>query len=77
MPLRILTVTGTPYGAAASHRGADDGRGTGRVFHGSAAPPPLRVTLGTGQPKLRSMWSARSSVTSMRTAAPTVAGSTP
>ena len=23
-------------------------------FHGSAAPPPLRVTFGTGQPKLRS-----------------------
>ena len=25
------------------------------VFQGRAAPPPLRVTLGTGQPKLRSM----------------------
>ena len=24
-------------------------------FQGSAPPPPLRVTLGTGQPKLRSM----------------------
>ena len=24
-------------------------------FHGSAAPPPLRVTLGTGQPKFKSM----------------------
>ena len=46
-------------------------------FHGSAAPPPLRVTLGTGQPKFKSMWSARSSSTRIRTAAPTVAGSTP
>jgi hypothetical protein len=24
-------------------------------FHGSALPPPLRVTFGTGQPKFRSM----------------------
>ena len=46
-------------------------------FHGSAAPPPLRVTLGTGQPKFKSIWSARSSSTRIRTAAPTVAGSTP
>ena len=46
-------------------------------FHGSAAPPPLRVTLGTGQPKFKSTWSARSSSTRIRTAAPTVAGSTP
>src|SRR5665648_667406 len=46
-------------------------------FQGSTAPPPLRVTLGTGQPKLRSTWSARSSLASIRTAAPTVAGSTP
>ena len=46
-------------------------------FHGSAAPPPLRVTFGTGQPKLRSMWSARSSATSIVTASAIVAGSTP
>ena len=46
-------------------------------FHGSAAPPPLRVTLGTGQPKLRSMWSARSRSTRMRTALPAMRGSTP
>ena len=25
-------------------------------FQGSAPPPPLRVTFGTGQPKLRSTW---------------------
>ena len=37
----------------------------------------MRVTLGTGQPKFRSMWSARSSSAIMRTALPTVAGSTP
>ena len=46
-------------------------------FHGSAEPPPLRVTFGTGQPKLRSMWSARSSATSIRTASAMIAGSTP
>ena len=75
MPLRILTVTGTASGAASRTAPATMPR-TGRVFHGRAAPPPLRVTLGTGQPKLRSMWSARSSVTSIRTAAAAVAGST-
>ena len=48
-------------------RGGFDGRGTMSpnrpMLNGIAAPPPLRVTLGTGQPKLRSMWSARSSST--------------
>ena len=44
---------------------------------GNAEPPPLRVTFGTGQPKLRSTWSARSSATIIRTAAATTAGSTP
>ena len=76
IPLRIFTVTGTSYGAASLTAVPTMARNSS-VFQGSAAPPPLRVTLGTGQPKLRSMWSARSSVTSMRTAAPTVAGSTP
>ena len=61
MPLRILTVTGTSYGAAARTAVPTMERNS-PVFHGSAAPPPLRVTLGTGQPKLRSTWSARSSV---------------
>lgn len=46
-------------------------------LYGSAEPPPLRVTLGTGQPKFRSMWSARPSSAIMRTALPTVTGSTP
>ena len=76
MPLRILTVTGMPAGEAS--RTAPETIASKRSrFQGRAAPPPLRVTLGTGQPKFRSMWSARSSVTSIRTAAATVAGSTP
>lgn len=74
MPLRILMVTGSsPAFATASRRIA---RSSGRLY-GSAEPPPLRVTLGTGQPKFRSMWSARSSSTIIRTALPTVTGSTP
>ncbi len=32
-----------------------------RRLNGSAAPPPRLVTLGTGQPKFMSMWSAKSS----------------
>ncbi len=76
MPLRILTVNGTlPLDAACTAARTIAVKSS--LFHGSAAPPPLRVTLGTGQPKFMSMWSARSSSTSMRTAAPTVAGSTP
>src|SRR5450759_5998564 len=76
MPLRILTVTGTSYAVASLTALLTIARNRS-VFHGRAAPPPLRVTLGTGQPKLRSMLSARSALTSIRTAAPTVAGSTP
>ena len=75
MPLRILTVTGTRPSAAATAP-ATTSRNRSR-FQGSAEPPPLRVTLGTGQPKLRSTWSARSSVTTIRTAAAMMAGSTP
>lgn len=76
MPLRILIVTGTPYGSAAltAARTIEVNRSR---FQGSAEPPPLRVTLGTGHPKLRSTWSARSSPAMILTAAPTVAGSTP
>ena len=40
-------------------------------FKGMAAPPPLLVTLRTGQPKFMSMWSTRPSPTSRRTASPT------
>ena len=75
MPLRILTVTGMSR-LAPSSTTAPTMRRKRSFFHGRAEPPPLRVTLGTGQPKLRSMWSARSSVTSIRAAARAVAGST-
>lgn len=74
MPLRILMVTGRAPALPTASRRMERSRFR---LYGSAEPPPLRVTLGTGQPKLRSMWSARSSSTIIRTAAPTVAGSTP
>ena len=48
-----------------------------RRFHGSAAPPPLRVTLGTGQPKLRSMWATSCSSHRIFAARAMYAGSTP
>ena len=76
MPLRIFTVTGMPAGRAA-RTAASTIRPNRRRRHGRAAPPPLRVTFGTGQPKFMSMWSARPSSAIMRTAAATVAGSTP
>src|SRR6266540_2962828 len=76
MPRRIFTVTGTPAGRAAA-TAAHTIAAKSRRRHGSAAPPPRRVTFGTGQPKFRSTWSARSSSTTIRTAAPTTAGSTP
>ena len=53
MPLRVFIVTGTAYGAAAATACSRISPSSLR-FHGSAPPPPLRVTLGTGQPKLRS-----------------------
>ena len=52
MPIRILTVTGTrPSAARTAPRTTARNRSR---FQGSAEPPPLRVTLGTGQPKFRS-----------------------
>lgn len=52
MPLRIFIVTGrVPAFATASRRIE---RSRFRLY-GSAEPPPLRVTFGTGQPKFRSM----------------------
>ena len=76
MPLRILMVSGTlPLEASLTAVWTIEVKRS--IFHGRAEPPPRRVTLGTGQPKLRSMWSARSSSTSIRTAWPTVTGSTP
>jgi hypothetical protein len=38
-----------------SDGGADDRARAGRGLSGIAAPPPLRVTLRTGQPKFMSM----------------------
>jgi hypothetical protein len=74
MPLRIFTVTGTSPAAPTAARTI---RSNSRHRHGRADPPPLRVTLGTGQPKFRSTWSARSSSTTIRTARSTITGSTP
>src|SRR5699024_4366719 len=76
MPIRVFMVTGTLYGSAAL---TADVRmlSSSRVFHGSAAPPPLRVTFGTGQPKLRSTWATPYSAHTIRTASPMYVGSTP
>ena len=76
MPLRILIVTGTSARDASS-TAVRTIAANRSVFQGSAEPPPRLVTLGTGQPKLRSTWSARSSSTTMRTARPTLTASTP
>ena len=76
MPLRILTVTGT-FPREASWTAVRTIAVNRSVFQGRAEPPPRLVTLGTGQPKFRSMWSARSSSTTIRTACPTWTASTP
>ena len=44
---------------------------------GTAAPPPLRVTLAAGQPKLRSMWSTSPAPHTRSTARPIITGSEP
>ena len=79
MPTRNLMVTGTrPPDSASAARTAAPTTARRRVrFTGRAAPPPLRVTLGAGQPKFMSTWSTRSSATSRRTISPTVTGSVP
>src|SRR5918996_48028 len=64
MPMRIFTVTGTDPAFSTAARTI---RSNSLRLYGSAAPPPRRVTLGTGQPKFMSMWSARSRSTIMRT----------
>ena len=56
MPLRVFIVTGTSYGVGRARPPRSRISPSRPRFHGSAPPPPLRVTLGTGQPKLRSMW---------------------
>ena len=62
MPIRNLTVTGTGVPSVARTAAATIWPNSRRLY-GSAAPPPRRVTLGTGQPKFMSMWSARFSST--------------
>ena len=52
--MRIFTVTGMPKGLAAS-TAAPTILVNNLRLNGSAAPPPLRVTLGTGHPKFISM----------------------
>ena len=74
MPRRSLTVTGT---SPADRTAASTMDANSEVRHGRAAPPPCRVTLGAGQPKLRSTWSTRSWPTSRATARPTSSGALP
>ena len=54
MPLRIFTVTGMPA-FEASRTAVETIEVNRSIFHGNAEPPPFRVTLGTGQPKFRSI----------------------
>jgi hypothetical protein len=68
MPMRNFRVTGTVPAADTAARTIARSR---RGLTGMAAPPPLLVTLRTGQPKFMSMWSTRPSPTSTRTASPT------
>ena len=70
MPLRVFIVTGTPYGAAAATACSRIWPSSPR-FHGSAPPPPLRVTFGTGQPKLRSTCATPYSAQRISAALPT------
>ena len=74
MPMRNFTVNGTSPAAFADSRTIAS---NSFRLYGSAAPPPLRVTFATGQPKLLSTWSARPSPTMIRTASAMVFGSTP
>ncbi len=68
IPIRNLIVTGTgPAASTAARTIARNSFG----LSGIAAPPPLLVTLRTGQPKFMSRWSTRRSPTSSRTASPT------
>ena len=76
MPIRVLIVTGTSYGSAARTVACRICRSRSR-FQGSAAPPPLRVTLGTGQPKFRSTCATAYSLIKIRVASAMIIGSTP
>src|SRR3954447_13092707 len=76
MPLRVFMVTGTPYGVAAATTAPRISPSRPR-FHGSTPPPPLRVTLGTGHPKFRSMCATPYSAHRILAAFPTYTGSVP
>ena len=76
MPTRNFTVNGAPYGSAAATDAATMSANSRRLY-GNAAPPPLRVTFATGQPKFASTWSARPSPRTILTASRMVFGSTP
>ena len=52
--MRIFTVTGIPNGFAAFTAASTIDEKSLRLY-GRAAPPPLRVTFGTGHPKFISM----------------------
>ena len=60
IPILVLTVTGTPWRSAARTVLVMIAR-TRSSFQGRTPPPPLRVTFGTGQPKLRSTWATPNS----------------
>ena len=75
MPMRNFTVTGMPVPSVARTAAATIWPNSRRL-NGSAAPPPRRVTLGTGQPKFISMWSAKPLSAIIFAAAKVVSGST-
>ena len=68
-------MTGTPNGLAAS-TAAETICENKVCLYGSADPPPRLVTLGTGQPKFKSIWSAKFSSINIFTAMPVTRGST-
>ena len=67
---------GHAVGRGAPHGRADD-RGQEPAADGQRRSPPLRVTLGAGQPKLRSTCSTPKSPMSRRVASPMVPGAVP
>ena len=70
-PIRNLVVTGILYGVALFTAARTIERSnSGRA--GTAAPPPWRVTLAAGHPKLMSMWSTRPPSQRMWTAFPMI-----
>ena len=73
---RIFAVTGMPAGShTATTRWMSSVKMS--VFQGKAEPPPRRVTLGTGQPKFRSTWSAMLPSTTIFAACSVMEGFTP